>query len=180
MAKTNGKLTNEKVSVSLYLLSKAIIEKEDELEKREERIEELETVLWEGKYTDYIARALAKVKSCPARQNPANESRKDNSLRIVKKLATEPKNTGAELYLRKSSKELGISYRPIRAWVVVYATRCGSKYHHAGFDSLFHEGNPGALAQQIISDLEDIYNLTPKHLHSSIPMVQEAIRDFRD
>jgi hypothetical protein len=52
-----GKLSEEKASTTLDLLSEAVLETTDELEKAQEQEAELEKILWERRYYDYIAAA---------------------------------------------------------------------------------------------------------------------------
>jgi len=70
LLKTNERLNKQTVWVDLRTLSDSLIDQVEAAEQREVRIEELETVLWEGRFTDYIARGLAKVKSSQAWQQP--------------------------------------------------------------------------------------------------------------
>ena len=177
---TNANPTNELVSASLEALSKCLLEQQDELEKREARINELETALWEGRYCDYIANVLATVKSSAAWQDPTNKHRAENWLQIRTYLFMESEYDLIYSYLVAAAEETGVSCRAIETWIGVYAGRCASKYYHSQFDYLFQNGDAEGTADQILTDLADLFKATPTHLHYSIPHVTVAIKRFQD
>jgi len=177
-AKTNAKPSNETVSVPLETFSAGLLERESDLEVREARVTELEIILWQGRYCDYLAKVLAKVKSSASWQNNAGKYRTLNWVQIRRDLILEDENGVLTRVLKLVAKELGYTVRAMKKWIYVYAERCDSKAHHAGFDTFCADGDVNRIRDQILADNADIYDITPPGLQPSIPHILVAMKDY--
>lgn len=133
--KTNAKLANEHILVPLQTLSKGLLDREAESAADKKKISELETIMWEGRYCDYLAKVLAKVKSSSAWQ--AKSFKTSNWIQIRDQLVVEDDTGDITKTLFLVSKELGFPVRAMRSWICIYAARCASGAHHSGFANLF-------------------------------------------
>ena len=73
--KTKGKLNIERINLPLLTLSEGLLAGEEELETCEEKAQAWEKIMWEGRYCDYIAKALASVKASASWQKSSFKSK---------------------------------------------------------------------------------------------------------
>jgi hypothetical protein len=79
-----------------------------------------------------------------------------------------------------TAEALGYPVRALKAWIGLYADRCSSKYHHAGFARLLDRSNVNGVRDQIIADKTQLAELTPSHMQLFIPYIRAALEDYRD
>ena len=176
---TKGKLNIERVNLSLLTVSEALLAGEQELETSEEKAQAWEKIMWEGRYCDYIAKALASVKSSASWQASSFKNKNWASIRLILHMG-DSHSSGLTDTISCASKELGFPARAIKLWINIYAERCASKAHHGGLENLIVNGAGQAVLDQILDDKKSIYDITPVCYHSAIPCVIFAIENYQN
>ena len=179
-SKSSEKISDIVVRVNLDTLSKGILEREDELRKRESRCEEIEKILWEGRYCDYLAKALAKVRSSTKWQTGADNHKGDNWIKIKSALGKETENGKLHQVLRDVAEELRFPTRAIITWINIYASRCASDAHHGNLETVLKDGDVDAGRNQIWSDRDDIFTSIPSEYSKHASDVLIAIIDYQN
>ena len=170
-----------KVTVPLEDLSSLLIEHWKTVEAKEEREEELDLTIWEGRFADYIAFTLYKIKSTDTWS--AVDGLGNLSWVEVKALidlpADDPQRQQVIDALRAASKKVGISYTSAQIVIQVYAERCGGPRHHGGGEILLKSGKLNDLAEKILDDRSSLPTVTPKSRQHAVSAVKECIRVYQ-
>ena len=170
-----------KVTVPLEDLFFLLMEYRNTVEAKEEREEELDLTIWEGRFADYVAFVLHKIKSTDAWS--AVDGLGNLSWVEVKALidrpADDPKRQEVIDALRAASKKVGISYTSAQIAIKVYAERCGGPRHHGGGEILLKSGKLGDLAKKILDDRSSLPTVTPKSRQHAVSAVKECIRVYQ-
>jgi hypothetical protein len=171
------KATSAKVTIPLELLSESLLETAEELESAEEKSAELQRILWEGRYCDYIAAGLIKVRATAAWQS----SEEFGKLKwgVIRGFLT-VRNAQLDELLERVAKEVKFPVEALRAWIGLYVDRCQSKYHHAGFAELLERSNINGVRKQILADQVELSEVTPQHMQAFIPHIRIALQSYRD
>lgn len=134
-----------KASLRQYEVSVNLQDISDQLEeairvKRE--MEKLKTIMWEGRYCDYLSDVLGKVKSSRAWQtSEVPPAVKHEQWNLIKgKLDKEPNDGDIHVALRGAAKELKFPYNAIRSWIEVYVKRCESEAHYGNLKTRLKKG----------------------------------------
>lgn len=171
-----------KVTVPLQDLSSLLIDYRKLMQENEGDGGELDLTLWEGRYTDYVAFTLHKVKSTAAWG--AVPGLGDLSWVEVKRILDYPPPDGSQQKilnaLHAAVKSLTISYTSARIAIDVYADRCGGPRHHGGSDILVKAGRWNVLAEKILSDRGCLTEATPRSRQHAVTAVRECIRVYEN
>jgi hypothetical protein len=176
--KTNSKLKDEWVTMPLSTLSEATLHWEEELDESVKKNKVYERILWEGRYCDYIAKILKKVKSSRAWQASEfnNWMWKEVQDTCV---IPDPKSDLLEAAILNTASELGVPSQSIKIWIYLDAARCGTKALQGGIANHIARHDTLGVVKQLIDDKKSIYDLTPKSLEGSISSVLLAIEKYQ-
>jgi hypothetical protein len=137
-------------------------------------------ILWEGRYCDYLAKVLGKVKSSEVWQKKAGAVGHEQWNIIRRELKPESESGDLHLAIRSAAKELGFSYHAIRSWIDVYVSRCESKARHGNLETILKTGDICASRDQIWSDIEQLADSTPLDYQKHASHVMTAIVDYQN
>ena len=158
----------------LILLLKGPRDLDEEVQQNELENEEYQGPVFEGRYTDYLAKALAKVKATKVATIPLQR------LDMVKDKSGTPR--GISDFRRCTTgcrKEIGYSVATIETWIRIYGERCPSKVHHSGLDLLMADGEVEAVRDKLLEGKDDRFDATPPQYASKIPHILTAIKDYQ-
>lgn len=179
-----GKREGEvRVTVKATDLSRIMREFDQEREEKEQRKYELELATWEGRYADYLAVGLTKVKQTRVWRSATQlhgyswVAFKSEILSIP---LTDPIAIKYRNIVKAAAKEAGYRYQDVITAIEIYANRCSNQLHHAGIEQLTRNGLFDQLALRVDSDLKDLPKSTPRSIQSAIVPVQTMIKTVKD
>ena len=178
--KSSANIDDCSVRVSLGTYSRGLLELEEELSKAQKDAAKNKKILWEGRYCDYLAKVLGKVKSSQAWQKKVVSLKHEQWNIISRELKQESENGELHLAIRSAAKELGFSYHAIRSWIDVYVSRCESKAHQGNLETILKAGDIHGGRDQIWSDIEQLADSTPLDYQKHASHVMTAIIDYQN
>ena len=165
------------VHVKLGTFTRGLSELEEELSKAQKCTAEYQKLLWEGRYCDYLAKTLGKVKSSHAWQAIKSDIKHEQWNAIKKVLGKESESGELHSAIRSVAKELGFSQHAIYSWIDVYVSRCDK--HHGNLETIL-KVNVDAGRDQLWSDIEQLADSTPLEYQKYASHVMTAIIDYQN
>ena len=151
--------------------------------EKENKKSELDLAVWEGRYADYLAQGLAKVKETSAWKNAYNlrgYSWVAFRSEVLSLPLTDPIAIKYRGILKAAAKEAGFTLQDVITAIDFYASRCSSRLHHAGLDQIIRKGDFGKLALQMDLDFKDLVSSTPRSRQPAIVPLQKMIKSYKD
>jgi hypothetical protein len=138
-------------------------------------------LIWEGRYCDYLADVLGKVKSSPPWQALAPPNVRSEQWNLIKdKLDKEAEGGMIHVALHGAATHLKSPYMAIRSWIDVYVARCESPAHHGNLKTKLKSHEIDACRDQIWSDMEMLDDETPDEYQKHTSHVMWAIKDYQN
>ena len=179
--KANAKMRGTTVSIDLDDLAVGLNEQYEMMKDVEAKNELMKKIMWEGRYCDYIASALGRVKSSDAWKDTAPKKIKSEQWNKIKEALDAEADSGVlHAAFRRAAAELKFPYPAIRSWIDVYVARCESQAHHGNVETKLKAGNLKGGRQQIWADKEEIWDLTPREYNHHANHVMRAILEFEE
>lgn len=170
-------LQNLEITVSLPDISAILMDHRTKVEQRKKASDELNLILWEERFTDYVAFALSNIKKAKAWNEV--EGLADLTWVEVKEYLDGLQGTlttrDIRLALRSAANEAGLSYRTAHIAIDVYAERCRGQRYHDDSSTLLRQGRFEELAKKLLDDHSELPLVTPRSHQRTVAAITECL-----